>query len=234
MTKYPKDRPIQIEFGVGRLGLDPNAAGRKVGTLIGIDINDLEETKPEIVLQVGFEALPFSDNYADKIIASHFMEHLPKVCYIPTSYMNKRLQCDFKFLIHRPIIYTFEEVYRVLKPNGIFEIISPSFPEHWSWDHPNHLSEWGEGTANHFTKQDKLHDYRFNFELIKEELKENTFYATFKKKKDSFDNFPTIKNIYRPIPVNPEDYYVLTLEHVEELCKICNWEFVNGQYKIKK
>lgn len=64
------------------------------------------------------ERWDFPDNYADRIIAVDLVEHL------------------------KDNIHTMNEAWRVLKPNGVFEVLVPSTDGRgWSQD-PTHVSFW--------------------------------------------------------------------------------------------
>lgn len=100
----------------GRIGIDHKAAP---GVNIVCDLNTLlvystarapGEDAPSLVappgsLPVRMRGLPFEDNSIESIVSHHFLEHMGDG-FIPL----------------------IDEVYRVLKPDGIFRAVTPLFP----------------------------------------------------------------------------------------------------------
>ena len=60
------------------------------------------------------EPIPFEDNYLDYISAYDFLEHIPRLIYLP----QRRL----------PFIELMNEIWRTLKPGGIFFSHTPIYP----------------------------------------------------------------------------------------------------------
>jgi SAM-dependent methyltransferase len=67
-----------------------------------------------------FEEWPFADNTFDECHAYEVWEHIGK-------------QGDYRKFFH-----DFSEVYRVLKPGGIFVGTCPSYKSQWAWGDPSH------------------------------------------------------------------------------------------------
>lgn len=80
------------------------------------------------------DGIPLPDNSVKGVYASHVLEHIPA---------------------GQPRIATFNEIHRVLKPKGVFEIVVPciGFTDHandgapvyagWQgWADPTHVSQW--------------------------------------------------------------------------------------------
>jgi len=102
---------------------------------IGIDYNPKSDA--DIVCLLGFDPIPLVDNYADKVIAYDLLEHIPFVIY-----QDKQIKY--------PIIYLMNEIWRILKPNGIFEMTVPCYPSPFCFSHPTHTSVWTEDTIKFF------------------------------------------------------------------------------------
>jgi SAM-dependent methyltransferase len=110
-----------LELGCGIHHKNPfNAA-----TSYGIDIReDLESNILKADLTI--EPIPFPDNSFDFVIAEHFLEHVPRLIYAPT---------------HRfPFIDLMSEIYRVLKPRGLFYSITPAYPHPEAFQDPTHVN----------------------------------------------------------------------------------------------
>ncbi len=126
--------------------------------LFGVDIieqkaNDFNYRQCNIVL----EKLPFEDSYFDSISAYDFIEHIPRFAVI-----DNRTQF--------PFIEFMNEVYRVLKPNGIFYAITPCYPREEAFVDPTHINIISKNTYKYFTApRNKARMYGFNgdFEAIR-------------------------------------------------------------------
>lgn len=128
------------------------------GEKYGIDISP--DTARTHSCFLGFENIPFDDNFFDHIFAYHILEHIPFEVY--------RLIDKGKGIeIYKPIQNLFEDVYRVLKPNGLFEIEVPVFPNKCAFQDPSHTSIWTDETKNYFCGdyygRKKVDNHKSNF-----------------------------------------------------------------------
>lgn len=99
----------------------------------GIDIDSYPNV--DHVMDLRFNRLPFEDNQLNHVLSSHFCEHL-------TFEEN---------------IYLFNEVYRVLKPGAIFEVIVPHGFSYAGMVDLSHKTFWTEDTFGYFTLENKYH-----------------------------------------------------------------------------
>lgn len=100
---------------------------------IGVDVDKYNQN--DIQLDLRFNKLPFDDNSVDGVYASHFLEHL-----------------TFEENIH-----LFNEVYRVLKPEKIFEIVVPHGQSYAGMVDLSHKTFWTEDSFGYFTPENKYH-----------------------------------------------------------------------------
>lgn len=107
---------------------------------IGVDIDQYEGV--DLVLDLRFNKLPYQDNSVDGVYASHFLEHL-------TFDEN---------------IFLFNEVYRILRPEQIFEIIVPHGMSYAGLVDLSHKTYWTEDTFGYFTPENKYY-YSWFYEL---------------------------------------------------------------------
>jgi predicted SAM-dependent methyltransferase len=126
---------VRLNLGCGKLTF-PNEEG-----WVNVDIAGLEGVDVKANL---FEfPWPFEDNYADYMIASHIVEHIPhqvkrlvdisdKDWDYPKGTIRKQeheLDGFFAF---------FAEVWRILKPGGIITVICPFGPTSMAMQDPTH------------------------------------------------------------------------------------------------
>lgn len=113
--------------------IDIGCGANKKAGYFGIDVDSYEGV--DRVQDLRFTKLPFSDNQLADVYCSHFLEHL-----------------DFHENIH-----LFNEVYRVLRVGGIFEIIVPHGMSYAQVVDLSHKSAWTEDTFGYFTPGNKYH-----------------------------------------------------------------------------
>jgi predicted SAM-dependent methyltransferase len=106
---------------------------------IGIDVSPL--SCADIICHLGFEPIPLENESVDKVYTSHFLEHLPQAVY----YLE-----DGHWKCHTPVIYLFNEVYRILKPAGLFEIRVPKWDSQEMFQDPTHKSVWTHQSFQYF------------------------------------------------------------------------------------
>lgn len=110
--------------------LDLGCGTRKHGTnYIGIDIHRYEGV--DIVQDLRMTKLPFADGEVEEVYASHFLEHLA----------------------FEEVIFLMNEVWRVLREGGIFEIIVPHGMSYSGMADLSHKTFWTEDSFGYFTPQ---------------------------------------------------------------------------------
>jgi SAM-dependent methyltransferase len=110
-----------LDLGCGTKPRNPFAAD----TAFGIDIADVG--MPNIVQSdLSQSPIPFEDSSMDYITAFDFIEHVPRVIYLP--------KIRFSF------IELMNEIHRVLKPGGIFLAQTPIYPFSACFTDPTHVN----------------------------------------------------------------------------------------------
>lgn len=133
----------------------------------GVDIRD--DLSSEIkVANLATEGIPFDSNYFDFCTAFDVIEHIPR-----NSWANG--QCRMAF------IELMNEIYRVLKPGGLFLHSTPAFPSKRAFQDPTHVNIITEDTMPYyFCYPDKWashlgYGFNGNFELIEQRWVGNTW-----------------------------------------------------------
>ena len=104
---------ISLDLGCGETIRNPYQALK----VIGLDIQDAD---------LAIEPIPFKDNYFDYVTAYDFLEHIPRLLYVP----------------HRryPFVELMSEVWRVMKVGGKFLSSTPAFPHAPAFQDPTHVN----------------------------------------------------------------------------------------------
>ena len=91
----------------------------------GVDVReDLERRIKRADLVI--EPIPFPDDYFDYVTAYDFLEHIPRLIYAPTR--------------RNAFVELMNEIYRVLKSNGIFMSLTPAYPHPEAFRDPTHVN----------------------------------------------------------------------------------------------
>lgn len=93
--------------------------------VFGIDILP-SESKSILAADLAVEPIPFLSEQFDVVTAFDFIEHIPRIIYNPG-----RRFCFVELM---------NEIYRVLKPGGVFLSFTPAFPKAAAWRDPTHVN----------------------------------------------------------------------------------------------
>ena len=89
---------------------------------------------------IAVDKIPFNDNFFDSISAFDVLEHIP------------RQQIDYSTgKIYLPFISLMNEIYRVLKPDGLFYALTPAYPGSEAFQDPTHVNFISYETCRYFT-----------------------------------------------------------------------------------
>lgn len=151
--------------------VDLGCGFRKRGT-IGIDVKT-EGTDADVQCNLGFEPIPLDDESADAVYCQDFLEHLPKGVY-----------SDARRGMIYPIIDLFNEIWRILKPGGVFTSRTPGYPNVEIHQDPTHLSVWTLKSMDYFCGKypvAAVYGVKARFELVANRMERFYLYAELRK-----------------------------------------------------
>ena len=109
-----------LDIGCGLSPQNPFSAS----SIFGIDLFSDPE-KNIYKSRLGFEDIPFEDCYFDYVTAYDVLEHIPRYS-------------DLEYVNHTPFIFLMNEIYRILKPNGLLLSFTPVYPYFGAFQDPTH------------------------------------------------------------------------------------------------
>jgi len=114
------------------LGCGPNPKNPfNAKNVFGIDIRSEGDSIKAVNLFL--ESIPFPENHFDYVSAFDFIEHIPRVLSVFDNNLNKNV-------IINPFVNLMNEIWRVLKPNGIFLHKTPVYPSLECFQDPTHVN----------------------------------------------------------------------------------------------
>jgi len=88
-------------------------------------------------------SLPFANSSIDSFSAYDVLEHIPRWERVPGEDSPERIVF--------PFINLMNEIFRALKPGGLFYAVTPAFPSPTAFQDPTHINFITEETKNYFT-----------------------------------------------------------------------------------
>ena len=110
-----------LDLGCGTKPRNPFSAD----TVFGVDITDVGISNI-VQSDLSQSPIPFENGSMDYITAFDFIEHVPRIIYLPT--------------IRLSFIELMNEIHRVLKPRGIFLAQTPVYPFSACFTDPTHIN----------------------------------------------------------------------------------------------
>ena len=124
----------------------------------GIDVRDDAEAhivKADLVI----EPIPFPDDSFDYVTAHDFLEHVPRLIYLPQR--------------RNAFVEVMNEIHRVLKPGGVFMSFTPAFPHGPAFRDPTHVNIITEETFPLYfddkVRWASMYGFRGSFQILSQE-----------------------------------------------------------------
>jgi len=152
-----KSSTISLDIGCGLNPSNPFEASK----VIGVDL--FEDIDHEIKkCYLGYEPLPYESNSIDYVSAFDLIEHIQRI--------------DFKDgKMKTPFIYLMNEIWRVLKNDGLFLSFTPIVPFQGAYQDPTHVNLITYGTFKNYFSDHKFkiaseYGIKTNFKILDEKL----------------------------------------------------------------
>lgn len=133
---------ISLDLGCGTTPRNPFEATK----LIGLDLMPVADIQCDVV----WEPIPLEDNYVDYVTAFDFLEHVPRIVYD-----NRKPRFAFVELM--------SEIWRVLKPGGLFFSHTPCYPFNAAFQDPTHVNYVTPETFAEYFDNNKTWARRYGF-----------------------------------------------------------------------
>lgn len=192
-----------LDLGCGAKPRNPFNADE----LYGVDVRDGLGANIKMADLVT-EPIPFEDESFEFVSAYDFLEHVPRVIYNP-----KR---------RNPFVEFMNEVYRVLKPGGLFLSSTPAYPHGEAFQDPTHVNIMTEQTLTAYfddkIRAAAMYGFRGAFRIVTHEWRGPHIFAIMQKVPVDVLHAPVTdanRKVSVFVPVyNGERYIEQTLESV--------------------
>jgi SAM-dependent methyltransferase len=143
-----------LDLGCGALPRNPFNAMETYGI-------DIRENLPLGIRKADLciDPIPFDSGMFDFVTAFDFIEHIPRLLYVPAR--------------RYPFVEIMNEIYRVLKPGGIFLSFTPAYPKYSAFVDPTHVNIITENTFPHYFDEQhrkaSIYGFTGSFKVLSQE-----------------------------------------------------------------
>jgi SAM-dependent methyltransferase len=146
-----------LDLGCGTQARNPFNAK----TIFGIDIRE-DLARNIKYADLTTEPIPYADDHFDYVTAFDFLEHIPRIIYTP----NRQF----------PFILLMNEIWRVLKPNGLFLSHTPIYPYTEVFRDPTHVNIFTHETFPFYfddkIRAAQMYGFTGSFKIVGQYIKE--------------------------------------------------------------
>lgn len=144
-----------LDLGCGATPRNPYRAQ----DLFGVDLRPQLNSPGATILGADLfrEPIPFQDNLFDSVSAYDFLEHIPRTTITDTG-------------TRFPFVEVMNEIWRVLKSDGLFYASTPAFPHPAAFQDPTHVNIITRQTHLYFTSPQlmgKMYGFKGNFGCLR-------------------------------------------------------------------
>ncbi len=164
----------QLDLGCGNI---PRPVSDEY-EIFGLDIAKVENPNVRQA-DLAIEKIPFPNDEFNLVTAYDFMEHVPSFVYI--SDIEQKM---ITYAVPRKIpsmINLWNEIHRVLMPDGEFYFVSPCYPHIGAFQDPTHVFFWTHERMHYFSGDYYgMHDHyghTSKFELLQNDVIEGRLHA---------------------------------------------------------
>ena len=122
-----------VDLGCGSAPRNPFQADRAIG------IDGHYSGENILNCWVGFEPIPLDDSSAEYVTAYDFLQHIPRFAIRDKPF--------------NPFIDTMGEIWRILKPGGVFLARTPAYPSAAAFQDPTHVNVITDQTVSYFASR---------------------------------------------------------------------------------
>lgn len=155
----PSDLTRHLDLGCGNRPRNPYQRDE----IYGVDLrNNLIVPGVSIIAEanLSLEPIPFEDNLFDSVSAYDFFEHVPRVSLNHSNGTNLF-----------PFILLMNEIWRVLKPDGLLYAVTPAYPHEKAFRDPTHVNILSVKSHRYFTTprlEARMYGFTGEFDLIRQ------------------------------------------------------------------
>jgi len=152
---------IHLDLGCGPVPRNPYGRAK----LCGIDIRADLQLDPAVEIRaanLSCEPIPYPADHFDSLSAYDFLEHVPRV-----SLDHARKTTHFPFL------ELMNEVWRVLKPGGLFYAVTPAYPHTNAFVDPTHVNYLTSRSSRYFVGPQplgRMYGFKGSFSIVRQAM----------------------------------------------------------------
>lgn len=164
-----KSTSIALDVGSGPEPKNPFNSNK----LYGVDFRE-NKINNVVYADLSMGKLPFENETFDFISAYDVLEHIERI---------SKVEGNTIF----PFILLMNEIFRVLKPNGIFFNIQPVYPSKSAFQDPTHVNIMSEDTMDYYFCEKswaRIYGYEGSFALLEDGWIGEKYFSFMKKDSD--------------------------------------------------